>query len=54
MSDFDLPEPDSRGLEWRHRDIPSNFDDLTAEQHGQAAEALETTLNNNQKVIFKK
>ena len=52
LSDFNLPEPDERGLEWRHREIPSNFDDMTAEEHGFAAQAMVNSLNNEQRVIF--
>ena len=50
LADYGLPEPDERGLQWRHRQIPTNFDDMTPEQHAQTAENLQTTLNNEQRV----
>ena len=50
LSDYNLPEPDERGLQWRHQEIPSNFDDMSSEEHGRVAETLESSLNNEQKV----
>lgn len=52
LSDYNLPEPDERGLQWRHREIPANFDDMTAEEHRETAQAMITSLNNEQRVIF--
>ena len=52
LSDYNLPEPDERGLQWRHREIPANFDDMTVEEHRQTAEAMVTTLNNEQRVRY--
>ena len=46
-----MPEPDERGLDWRHRGIPANYDDMTAEQHGTIALQLYNTLNAEQKAV---
>ena len=50
LSDYNLQEPDERGLQWRHHEIPSNFDDMSSEEHGRVAETLESSLNNEQRV----
>ncbi len=50
LSDYNLPEPDERGFQWRHREIPANFDDMPPEEHGRTAQAMVTSLNNEQRV----
>ena len=51
LADFNLPNPDERGLQWRNRDMPPNMDELSVAEHTEAAEAMQRTLNDEQRVI---
>ncbi|CAF1094812.1 unnamed protein product [Brachionus calyciflorus] len=51
LADFNLPEPDERGLNWRHIAIPVNFEDMNPEQHRTIAMQLEATLNEQQRNV---
>ncbi len=50
LAEFNMPEPDERGLNWRHEFIPPNFDDLAPAEHHAIAVDLAVTLNNEQRV----
>lgn len=50
LADFNLPEPDERGLNWRNVAIPQNFEDMNPEEHRTIALQLEATLNIQQRV----
>lgn len=52
MTNFGLPEPDERGDNWRHREIPINQHEMNVEQHRQVANNMEQTLNIEQRVFF--
>ena len=51
LADYELPEPDERGLQWRHRQIPANFDDMTPAEHEVIADGMYATLNAEQKHV---
>ncbi|RNA02348.1 ATP-dependent DNA helicase pfh1-like [Brachionus plicatilis] len=51
LDEFNLPGPDARGADWRHRQLPQFQDDMTAQQHADAIENLGATLNNEQRNV---
>ncbi|RNA21832.1 ATP-dependent DNA helicase PIF1-like, partial [Brachionus plicatilis] len=52
LDEFNLPVPDARADDWRHRQMPQFQDDMTSQQHADAFENLGAKLNYEQRLLY--